>query len=66
MAALPLCKSVLHIHSKRANALAYMWRNAINPIVESPNVEKSSLYLNGDIQWVDDVFPPNNRAGIKR
>ena len=66
MAALPRCESVLHIHSKRANALAYMWRNAINPIVESPNVEKSSLYLNGDIQWVDDVFPPNNRAGIKR
>ena len=25
MAALPPCESVLHLHSKRANAVAYMW-----------------------------------------
>ena len=58
MADLPPYKSVLHLHSKRANAVAYMWPNAINPIVEFPNLEESGWYLNGDIQWVDDTFPP--------
>ena len=58
MAALPPCENVLHLHSKRANAVAYMWRNAVNPIVEFPNLEESGWYLNGDIQWVDDVFLP--------
>ena len=58
MTALPLCESVLHLHSKRANALAYMWWNAVNLIVEFPNLEERGWYLNGDIQSVDDVFPP--------
>ena len=60
MAALPLCESVLHegeLHSKRANAVAHMWQN-VNPIVEFLNLEESGWYLNGHIQWVDDVFPP--------
>ena len=35
-----------------------MWQNAVNPIIEFPNLEESDWYLNGDIQWVDDVFPP--------
>ena len=58
MADLPPYKSVLRLHSKRANAVAYMWPNAVNPIVEFPNLEESGWYLNGDIQWVDDTFPP--------
>ena len=58
MAALPSCESVLHLHSKRANAVAYMWWNAVKPVVEFPNLEESDWYLVGDIQWVDDVFPP--------
>ena len=58
MAALPHCESILHLHSKTANAVAYMWRNAVNPIVEFRNLEESGWYLNGHIQWVDDVFPP--------
>ena len=52
MAALPPCESVLHLYSERANAVAYMWQN------EFPNLEESSWYLNGNIQWVDDVLPP--------
>ena len=35
-----------------------MWRNAVNAIVEFRNLEESGWYLNGHIQWVDDVFPP--------
>ena len=58
MAAFPPCESVLRLHSKRANAVAYMWRNAVNPMPKFPNLEESRWYLNGDIQWVDDVFPP--------
>ena len=58
MASFPLCESVLRLHSKRANAVAYMWRNAVNLIPKFPNLEESRWYLNGDIQWVDDVFSP--------
>ena len=58
MAALPPCESVLHLHSKRANAVEYIWQNAVNPIVQFPNLEEGGWYLNGDIQWADDVFPP--------
>ena len=58
MAAFPLCESVLRLHSKRANAVAYMWRNAVNLIPKFPNLEESRWYLNGDSQWVDDMFPP--------
>ena len=29
MAALPPCKSVLHLYSKRVNAAAYTWQNAV-------------------------------------
>ena len=55
MAALPPCEKVLHLHSKRANAVAHMWHICGDV---NPNLEESSWYLNGDIQWVDDVFPP--------
>ena len=30
---LPPCKSVLRLHSKRTNAVAYLWRNASNPTI---------------------------------
>ena len=46
MAALPPCESVLHLYSKRANAVAYMCQNAVNPIVGFPSSEDSSWYLN--------------------
>ena len=58
MTALPLCESVLHVDSKGAIAVACMWWNAVNLIVEFSNLEESRWYLNGDIQSVDDVFPP--------
>ena len=46
MTALPFCKSVLHLYSKRANSVAYMWQNALKPIVGFPSLEDSSWYLN--------------------
>ena len=46
MAALPPCESVLHLYSKRANAVAYMCQNAVNPNVGFPSSEDSSWYLN--------------------
>ena len=44
MAAFPPCESVLRLHSKRANAVAYMWRNAVNPIPKFPNLEESRYH----------------------
>ena len=34
------------------------WRNAVNPIVEFPNLEESGWHINGDTQWVDGVVLP--------
>ena len=44
MAAFPPCESVLRLHSKRANAVAYMWRNAVNSIPKFPNLEESRYH----------------------
>ena len=43
MAALPRCESVLPLHSQRENAVAYMWRNAVNPIVDFLNLKRKRL-----------------------
>ena len=43
LAPLPRCESVPPVHSQRANAVAYMWRNAVNPIVEFLNLKGKRL-----------------------
>ena len=34
------------------------WRNAVNPIVDFPNLEESGWHINGNTQWVDGVLLP--------
>ena len=46
---LPPCKSVLRLHSKRANAVAYLWRNASNPTIEFPSLTENGWTTTGDI-----------------
>ena len=57
MSSLPPCRSVLNLYAKRANAVAYLWRNSANPRVVSPPLEENGWFITGDIQWVVDVIP---------
>ena len=54
---LPACKSVLRLHSKRANAVAYLWRNASNPTIEFPSFTENGWTTTGDIEWIEEAFP---------
>ena len=47
---LPPCKSVLRLHSKRANAVAYLWRNASNPTINIPSLTENGWTTTGDIE----------------
>ena len=54
---LPPCKSVLKLHSKRANAVAYLQRNASNPTTEFPSLTENGWATTGDIEWIEEAFP---------
>ena len=54
---LPPCKSVLRLHSKTANAVPYLWRNASNPTIEFPSLTENGCTTTGDIEWVEEAFP---------
>ena len=54
---LPPCTTVLLLRAKRSNAVAYLWRNATNPIVEFPPLQANGWLITGEILWMDDPFP---------
>ena len=57
LAVQPPCESVLKLHAMRANTIAYVWRNAANPLIEFPPIEENGWIADGSIQWVNDRFP---------
>ena len=63
---LPPCKSVLRLHSKRANAVAYLWRNASNPTLEFPSFTENGWTITGDIEWIEEAFPTEVEEMIMR
>ena len=54
---LPPCDAVLRLHSTRANAVAYLWRNSNNPLIEFPSLEESGWTSTGEVFWMMDSFP---------
>ena len=54
---LPPCKSVLRLHSKRANAVGYLWGNASNPTVEFLSLTENGWTITSDIDWIEEAFP---------
>ena len=54
---LPPCEAVLRLHTKRANAVAYLWRRAADPLVEFPPLEENGWMPDGQIFWIEDAFP---------
>ena len=55
LALIPPCESVLRYHTKRANTVAYIWRNSI---CKDINVEYQGWDSDGKIIWMDSAFPP--------
>ena len=54
---LPPCKSVLRLHIKRANTVAYLWRNASIPTIEFPSLTENGWATTGDSEWIEEAFP---------
>eukprot|EP00794_Sanderia_malayensis_P006633 gene6633-biopygen5405 len=54
---LPPCRASLHIHAKRANYLAKLWKSNFCSTVEIENVEDHSWTEIGEIVWVKEAFP---------
>ena len=54
LALIPPQEFVLRYHTKRANTVAYIWRNSISTDI---NVEYQGWNSDGNI-WMDSAFPP--------
>ena len=63
---LPLCKSVLRLHNKRANAVVYLWQNVFNPTIEFPSLTENGWSTTGDIEWIEEAFPAEVEELITR
>ena len=55
LAMIPSCGSVLRYHTKRANTIAYIWRNSISKDI---NVEYQEWNSDGKITKMDSAVPP--------
>ena len=54
---LPPWESVLRLHSKRANAVVYLWRKASNPTFDFPSLTENEWTTTCDIEWIEETFP---------
>ena len=57
MATLPPCSSVPRLHILRANMVAAVWKRSTSVIVELPDISICGWLVDGNIQWVKDIFP---------
>ena len=57
LSTLPPCQDVLLFHAKRANMIAYIWRNSIHAHIDYPDINEHGWQSNGEIYWMLDAFP---------
>ena len=57
LAMLPPCKSVLHLHLKRATFIAHMWKSSHSVTVNLPDITEYGWYADGSVEWVEEVYP---------
>ena len=53
---LPLCKSTLLLHVKRANYLVKLWKICYDLDFTLPKIQNHGSLESGLIRWVKDVF----------
>ena len=56
----------MRLHSKTANAAAYLWRNAPNPTTEFPSLTENGWTTTDDIEWIEEAFPAEVEELITR
>ena len=56
---IPPCISVFKLHADRANYVAKIWRSSTTSWMEMPIINNHGWKGNGDIHWVNDIFPDN-------
>lgn len=54
---LPPCQTSLELHSKRANFVAKMWRNASNPILSLDDPSNHGWLPDMTINWTEEAYP---------
>ena len=54
---MPLCKSVLRLHTQRANYVAKIWKSSMENEVNCPDITQHGWNEDGSIKWVESVFP---------
>ena len=57
LASFPPCHKVLLHHSKRSNAIAYIWKHSLSANIDYPEINECGWELDGSIHWVDECFP---------
>ena len=56
---LPPCKSVLLLHTKRANCVAKIWRCSNEAQLQVPDFKMHGWDANCKIKWLEKEFPDN-------
>ena len=57
MCSLPPCRSVLKLHSMRANYVAAVWKRSTSPNIEMPLITSSGWFSDGSVMWIEDAYP---------
>ena len=57
LASLPPCRSVLYLHSLKANYVAKMWKSSLSNRFDEPTIQDYGWEQNGEITWVQEMFP---------
>ena len=54
---MPPCRSVLGLHTHRANYVAEIWTSAMENEVNCPDITQHGWNEDGSIKWIESLFP---------
>ena len=53
----PPCRQVFEYHSRRSNAIAYIWKRSLSSNADYQNIIECGWEVDGDIHWINECFP---------
>ena len=57
LSVMPPCRSVLRLHTHRANYVAKIWKLTMENQVNCPDITQHGWNEDGRIKWIENVFP---------
>ena len=57
LSTLPPCRSVLKLHTERANTVAAIWKRPVIAVVEVPELTQCGWTREGEVRWIEEEFP---------